>query len=146
MNLADNQKMAEKETNEKLAFFLNTRCGLLVISAILVLIPFFYQMTFSQQFLTQNFVLSLFILGIFGYAIFIADIFVEIFQRAFPIIHNQMHEGIYNPLIFVILTIIIIIGLYSAFGFDAIKSISLAFLLLVVIHWPRGRRASLIKS
>ncbi|MCK9591532.1 MAG: hypothetical protein M0Q91_05945 [Methanoregula sp.] len=144
--MADKQKIAENGTNVIISFFLNTRHGLLVISTILVLIPIFYQMIFSQQLLTQNFVLSLFILGIYGYAIFIADIFVEILRRDFSIIHKQMHEGLYNPLIFVILTIFIIMGLYFAFGFDAIKNISLALLFLVVIHWPRGRRAPLFKS
>ena len=113
--------------------FLQNRWGLFIISTILVFIPVSAQMMFARQPEVQNFIVSLLVLGIYGYAMVVADMVAEVVRRILFASRSWTCEAVYQ-FIFVILTIFTLMGLYYAFGFDAVRDISLAFVSLVA-YW-----------
>jgi hypothetical protein len=145
MRKSDEIRSKDTETGlERIQLFLQNRCVLFTISSVLVFIPVSYQMIFPPQPEAQNFIVSLCVLGIYGYAMVVADLIAEVVRRILFPNPTWTCEGVYK-FIFIILSVFTLMVLYYAFGFDAMRDISLAFVALIA-YWRRKSIEELMKK
>lgn len=134
MRKSDKSWSKDTETGlERILLFVQNRWGLFIISSVLVFIPVSYQMMFPRQPEMQNFMVSLLVCGIYGYVMIVADTGAEVARKVLFAGLPWSCEAVFQ-FIFIILTAFTMMGLYYAFGFDAMREISLAFISLVA-YW-----------